>query len=128
MARTPPEPRIVCTCPEEGELPYFHCTAPDCKRLTSLKERLGRMTFEQIIRELERKVCGEFVPGTMLNRVLIDDKLSAKHKIPPPTEGDCKAWCLSFGLMHESKHHFYGRTIGEAVLNAWVAVHSGDKQ
>lgn len=116
-------PKIQCSCPDETGFP--HCTAPKCKRITPLLER---MSFQDIIEHLESVTCGVYIPGTMLNRVLLDEQIAKSYKLGPNPGKGTKAWCLSLGKLNEPKLHFYGWTIGEVTVRAWQELVNGKTQ
>lgn len=116
-------PPIKCSCPDETGFP--HCTAPKCIRITPLLER---MSFQDAITHLETAVCGVYVPGTMVNRVMLGEDIAASYGLGPSPDGSTKAWCLSLGKLNEPKRHFYGWNISEAVVRAWEEVIRGKAQ
>lgn len=83
---------------------------------------LERMSFQEAIRELEIAACGVFMPGTLINRVMLGEDIAASYKLGPSPDGSTKAWCISLGKMNEPKQHFYGWTLTEAVTRAWDAL------
>lgn len=95
---------------------------------TKVATILDEITFEQAIQQLEVAVCGVFMPGTMLNRIMLGDDIAASYKLGPSPDGSTKAWCLSLGKMHEPKRHYYGWDIKEAVTRAWQEVILGKAQ
>ena len=93
-----------------------------------LQEQLLQMGFGAVIHQLETAVCGVHVPGTGLNRVVLDDKIAISYKLGPNPDGGSKAWCLSLGMLNEPKRHFYGWSIIEVVTRAWEEVICGKAQ
>jgi hypothetical protein len=65
---------------------------------------------------------GQSVPGTALQRVLMDAAIMIQEGLKPKSEhlerGHGFVWCLSIGLAYERKFFFHGHTIREAYLRA----------
>jgi hypothetical protein len=78
-----------------------------------------RWNIDKSLAALEK---GQSVPGTILQRTLMDTSLMVKEGIKPKPEhlerGYGLIWCLSIGLAYERKHFFHGHTIREVYLRA----------
>lgn len=77
--------------------------------------------FQDIIEAMEQKVCGQWMPGTTLMRVLVDNTMAESYGLQPRAEsnGRWKVWCFSIGRTGVAKLHFYGWDIEQAVTAAW---------
>lgn len=65
---------------------------------------------------------GQSVPGTILQRTIMDTSLMAQEGLKPKPEhverGHGVVWSLGVGLAYERKLFFHGYTIREAYLRA----------
>jgi hypothetical protein len=73
--------------------------------------------MEQRLKKLEEKLKLT-VPGTIISRVLLDQKLWKKEKIDIILGNDSwLMWRVGVGQLHQPKIFAYGRTIEEAINN-----------
>jgi hypothetical protein len=92
-------------------------------------------SFDETLLRLERsfnELTREMVPGTMLERVLLDNALCEEHgiKIRHPEKESQLVWCLAIGHMREPKKFFYGNTVSTVLGQAevWLNRELWDKE
>jgi hypothetical protein len=85
------------------------------------------MSIDKDLLQLEidfNKLTRHMVPGTMLERVLLDNTLCRKAglEIVRPEKEAQLVWCLALGHMRFPKKFFYANTVAAAVEKAqqWV--------
>jgi len=76
--------------------------------------RLSKL--ETRIRKLEALFPG--LPGTIFQRVLMDNNLCLKEGITPTGRESTTAWSVGFGAPWSPKQFFFGATLGDAVSKA----------
>lgn len=75
------------------------------------------MDIEKRLFHLEKKLKTT-IPGTMINRVLMDTTILKREFLKPLHDRECHlVWSVGIGLMDMPKVFGYGHTIDEAIKN-----------